>query len=153
MDANRGSAALLIGLLLGQGQPLVYLTGLTAHRAAVGYRGQPKTDVKDAHVIADQARVRQDLGLLRPGDEVAVDLRVLTSRRLDLVNDRTRHINRLREQLLGIFPALERALPRKGRGWLCCWLAIRRRVRPAASVPVALEPGPTSCSFARPKNS
>lgn len=43
-------------------------------------------------------------------------LRILTSRRLDLVNDRTRQINRLREQLLGLFPALERALPRKGRG-------------------------------------
>ncbi|BBC28903.1 Transposase [Streptomyces graminofaciens] len=60
--------------------------------------------------------MRQDLGLLRPGDEVAVDPRILTNRRLDLVNDRTRQINRLREQLLGIFPALERALPRKGRG-------------------------------------
>ncbi|WP_409062484.1 hypothetical protein [Streptomyces sp. SYP-A7185] len=47
---------------------------------------------------------------------MAVDLRILTSRRLDLVNDRTRPINRLREQLLGIFPALERALTRKGRG-------------------------------------
>ncbi|MEN2423815.1 IS110 family transposase [Streptomyces rimosus] len=116
VDTNHGSAALLIGLLLDRGQPMVYLTGLTVHRAAAGYRGQSKTDAKDAHVIADQARMRQDLGLLRPGDEVAVDLRILTSRRLDLVNDRTRQINRLREQLLGIFPALERALTRKGRG-------------------------------------
>ncbi|WP_374200641.1 IS110 family transposase [Streptomyces sp. ATCC 21386] len=116
VDTNHGSAALLIGLLLDQGQPMVYLTGLTVHRASAGYRGQSKTDAKDAHVIADQARMRQDLGLLRPGDEVAVDLRVLTARRLDLVNDRTRQINRLREQLLGIFPALERALTRKGRG-------------------------------------
>ncbi|MGW6793669.1 IS110 family transposase [Streptomyces chartreusis] len=116
VDTNHGGAALLIGLLLGQGQSMVYLTGLTVHRAAAGYRGQSKTDAKDAHVIADQARMRQDLGLLRPGDEVAVDLRILTSRRLDLVNDRTRQINRLREQLLGTFPALERALPRKGRG-------------------------------------
>lgn len=116
VDTNHGSAALLIGLLLDHEQPMVYLTGLTVHRAAAGYRGQSKTDAKDAHVIADQARMRQDLGLLRPGDEVAVDLRIITSRRLDLVNDRTRQINRLREQLLGIFPALERALTRKGRG-------------------------------------
>ncbi len=116
VDTNHGSAALLIGLLLDAGQPMVYLTGLTVHRAAAGYRGQSKTDAKDAHVIADQARMRQDLGLLRPGDDVAVDLRILTGRRLDLVNDRTRQINRLREQLLEIFPALERVLPRKGRG-------------------------------------
>ena len=116
VDTNHGSAALLIGLLLDHGQPMVYLTGLAVHHASAGYRGQSKTDAKDAHVIADQARMRQDLGLLRPGDEVAVDLRILTSRRLDLVNDRTRQVNRLREQLLGVFPALERALPRKGRG-------------------------------------
>lgn len=116
VDTNHGSAALLIGLLLNHEQPMVYLTGLTVHRAADGYRGQSKTDAKDAHVIADQARMRQDLGLLRPGDEVAVDLRIITSRRLDLVNDRTPQINRLREQLLGIFPALERVLTRKGRG-------------------------------------
>lgn len=116
VDTNHGSAALLIGLLLDAGQPMVYLTGLAVHRASAGYRGQGKTDAKDAHVIADQARMRQDLGLLRPGDEVAVDLRILTSRRLDLVHDRTRQINRLREQLLEFFPALERALTRKGRG-------------------------------------
>lgn len=116
VDTNHGGAALLIGLLLDRGQPMVYLTGLAVHRASAGYRGQGKTDAKDAHVIADQARMRPDLGLLRPGDEGAVDLRILTGRRLDLVHDRTRQINRLREQLLQIFPALERALPRKGRG-------------------------------------
>nr|WSZ20640.1 IS110 family transposase [Streptomyces canus] len=115
VDTNHGSAALLIGLLLDAGQPMVYLTGLAVHRASAGYRGQGKTDAKHAHVIADQARMRQDLGLLRPGDEVAVDLRILTGRRLDLVHDRTRQINRLRAQLLEFFPALERALTRKGR--------------------------------------
>lgn len=54
--------------------------------------------------------MRKDLGLLRPGDEIAVDLRTLTARRTDLVNDRTRQSNRIRAQLLEIFPALERAL-------------------------------------------
>lgn len=116
MDTNHGSAALLIGLLLKHGQPMTYLTGLAVHRASAGYRGQSKTDARDAHVIAEQARMRHDLGLLRPGDEIAVDLRILTSRRLDLVNDRTRQINQLRKQLLGICPALERALTRKGLG-------------------------------------
>ncbi|MFI6967258.1 IS110 family transposase [Streptomyces sp. NPDC050255] len=73
-------------------------------------------DIKDAFVIADQARMRKDLGLLRPGDEIAVDLRTLTARRTDLVNDRTRQINRLRAQLLEIFPALERALNLSKKG-------------------------------------
>ncbi len=69
-----------------------------------------KTDAKDATVIADQARMRRDLTVLRPDDERAVELRILTDRRADLNADRTRRINRLRGQLTSIFPALEHAL-------------------------------------------
>ena len=53
--------------------------------------------------------MRRDLQPLRPGDDIAVELRILTARRTDLVADRTRAINRLRAQLLEYFPALERA--------------------------------------------
>ncbi|MGW5214324.1 IS110 family transposase [Streptomyces sp. NPDC004051] len=116
VDLNSGGAALLIGLLLGHDQPMVYITGLTVHRASASYRGEGKTDAKDAFVIADQARTRRDLGPLRPGDEVAVDLRTLTTRRTDLVADRTRQINRLRAQLLEIFPTLERELDLTNKG-------------------------------------
>ena len=110
VDIKHGGVALLIGLLLGHGQPIVYLTGLAVHRAAGAYRGQGKTDAKDTFVIADQARMRTDLGVLRPGDDIAVVLRTLTRRPTDLVNDRTRQINRLRDQLLEFFPALERVM-------------------------------------------
>jgi transposase len=116
VDLNHGGAALLIGLLLSHGQPMAYLTGLAVHRASATYKGEGKTDAKDAFVIADQARVRRDIGLLRPGDEIAVDLRTLTTRRLDVVFDRTRQINRLRAQLLEIFPALERSLDLVNKG-------------------------------------
>nr|WP_169810057.1 IS110 family transposase [Streptomyces hygroscopicus] len=116
VDLNSGGAALLIGLLLSHDQPMVYITGLAVHRASGSYRGEGKTDAKDAFVIADQARMRRDLGPLRPGDEVAVDLRTLTTRRTDLVADRTRQINRLRAQLLEIFPALERTLDMTNKG-------------------------------------
>ncbi|WP_435863351.1 IS110 family transposase [Streptomyces mirabilis] len=116
VDINHGGAALLIGLLLSHDQPMVYMTGLAVHEASTAYRGQGKTDEKDAFVIADQARMRQDLGFLRPGDEIAVDLRTLTARRLDLVNDRTRQTNRLRAQLPEFFPALERALNLSKKG-------------------------------------
>ncbi|WUG30195.1 IS110 family transposase [Streptomyces sp. NBC_00459] len=116
VDLNHGGAALLIGLLLSHDQPMAYLTGLAVHRASATYKGEGKTDAKDAFVIADQARVRRDLGLLRPGDEIAVDLRTLTNRRLDVVFDRTRQINRLRAQLLEIFPALERSLDLVNKG-------------------------------------
>jgi transposase len=116
VDLNHGGAALLIGLLIAHDQPVAHLTGLAVHRAAATYRGEGKTDAKDAFVIADQARVRRDVGMLRPGDEIAVDLRTLTTRRLDLVFDRTRQINRRRAQLREIFPALERSLDLTNKG-------------------------------------
>lgn len=116
VDINHGGASLLIGLLISHDQPMVYLTGLAVHRASAAYCGQGKTDAKDAFVIADQARMRRDLGVLRPGDERPVDLRMFTTRRTDLVNDRTRQIKRLRAQLLEIFPALERTLDLTNQG-------------------------------------
>ncbi len=116
VDINHGGAALLLGLLVNHDQHIAYITGLTVHRASAGYQGQAKTDAKDAFVIADQARMRTDLGVLRPGDEIAVDLRTLVGRRTDLVCDRTRQINRLRAQLLEIFPVLERSLDLTKKG-------------------------------------
>ncbi|WP_344315711.1 IS110 family transposase, partial [Streptomyces rhizosphaericus] len=79
------------------------------HHASGAYRGSGKTDAKDAFVIADQARMRRDLQPLVETSEIAVDLKILTARRMDLSADRTRAINRLRAQMLEYFPALERA--------------------------------------------
>lgn len=109
IDLNHGGAALLIALLITDEQRLLYIPSRAIHHASGSYRGDGKTDAKDAAIIADQARMRRDLTPLRPGDEIAVDLRILTSRRTDLVTDRTRAINRLRAQLLEYFPALEQA--------------------------------------------
>ena len=111
VDVPDGGAALLIGLLIARDQELLYISGLAVNRAADGYRGEGKTDARDAAVIADQARIRRDLVPLRPGDEITTELKILTARRADLVADRTRAVNRLRGLLTGIFPALERALP------------------------------------------
>lgn len=116
VDINTGIAALATGLLLNHGQPVAYLTGRTIHQASTTYRGEKKTDARDAFIIADQARIRRDVSMLRPGDDIALDLRLLTSRRLDVVHDRTRQINRLRAQLLEFFPALERALDLTKKG-------------------------------------
>src|SRR5271169_1837097 len=109
IDLNHGGAALLITLLITAEQRLLYIPGRTVYHASGGYRGDGKTDAKDAAVIADQARMRRDLQPLRAGDDITVELRILTARRTDLVADRTRAINRLRAQLLEYFPALERA--------------------------------------------
>jgi transposase len=110
VDLPDGGAALLIGLLVACDQPVLYIPGRAVNRAAGGYRGEGKTDARDAAVIADQARMRRDLAPLRPGDEITTELKLLTARRADLVADRTRVINRLRGLLTSIFPALDRAL-------------------------------------------
>ncbi len=109
VDLNAGGAALLITVLFNHAQQVVYLPGRTVYHAASTYRGSGKTDAKDAAIIADQARMRHDLKPLQPADDISVDLKILTSHRADLSADRTRHINRLRAQLLEYFPALERA--------------------------------------------
>ncbi|MET7356799.1 IS110 family transposase, partial [Streptomyces mirabilis] len=110
LDMTGGEPALLIALLVNHGQELVYIPGIAVNRATDSYRGQGKTDARDARVIADQARMRRDLQPIRTGDEAAIELRLLTEHRVDLVADRTRTINRLRSLLTSMFPALERAL-------------------------------------------
>lgn len=107
-DLNAGGAALLIALLTAHGQRVLYIPGRIVHHAAATYRGDGKTDAKDAKIIADQARMRTDLQPVRGADQVAVDVRLLTSHRLDVIHDRVRAINRLRATLLEYFPALER---------------------------------------------
>ncbi|MGC5655764.1 IS110 family transposase [Kocuria nitroreducens] len=108
-DLNAGGAALVIALLAAHDQQLLYIPGRTIHHAAATYRGDGKTDAKDARIIADQARMRTDLQPVRGADQISVDLRLLTSRRTDLICDRVRAINRLRATMLEYFPALERA--------------------------------------------
>ncbi|MFJ1536565.1 IS110 family transposase [Streptomyces mirabilis] len=110
VDLADGGAALLIALLVNHDQALLYIPGRVVNRASGGYRGEGKTDARDALVIADQARMRHDLNPLRTRDEATVELKLFTARRTDLVCDRTRVINRLRGTLTAIFPALERAL-------------------------------------------
>jgi transposase len=130
VDLTTVEAALLLAVLFSAGQQVRYLSGRAVNQAAAGYRGEGKTDARDAHVIADQARMRRDLPVLRPGEGLVVELRMLTARRADLVADRTRTINRLRQHLTGICPALERAAELTSqRGWV---VLLARYQRPAA---------------------
>lgn len=111
VDQSAGGAALLLTLLWERGQQVLYIPGLSVDRARDGLRGEAKTDRRDALVIAEQARMRRDLKVLEPTDELLAEMRLLLARRRDLVADRSRSTQRLRETLLTIFPGLERALP------------------------------------------
>ncbi|BAC75349.1 transposase [Streptomyces avermitilis] len=110
LDMTGGEPGLLIAVLINHMQELLYIPGRMVNRASDAYRGEGKTDARDARIIADQARMRRDLRPIRPGDEDTIELALLTSRRIDLVAERTRTINRLRSVLTSMFPALERAV-------------------------------------------
>jgi transposase len=116
VDQPGGSAALLLALLWEREQKVLYVPGLTVDRARDAYRGESKTDARDAHVIADQARMRPDLGELAPGEQEIAELQLLLARRRDLITDQSRTITRLRETLVSLFPALERTLDLNSKG-------------------------------------
>ncbi|ANZ42555.1 transposase [Lentzea guizhouensis] len=110
VDLTSGAAGLLVMLLLATGQPVTYVSGQTVNRMAGAFGGEGKTDAKDARIIAETSRMRGDLPRLSVPDQVVTDLAVLTARRADLMNDWVRDVNRLRELLSSIFPALEKRL-------------------------------------------
>ncbi len=116
VDQPGGSAALLLALLWERDQKVLYVPGLTVDRARDAYRGESKTDARDAHLIADQARMRPGFGELKPGEQEIAELQLLLARRRDLITDQSRSITRLREALVSSFPALERALDLNSKG-------------------------------------
>jgi transposase len=116
VDQPGGGAALLLALLWERNYRVLYIPGLTVDRARDAYRGESKTDARDARLIADQARMRSDLSELGAGEQELAELRLLLARRRDLIIDQGRTITRLREALLSLFPALERALDLNSKG-------------------------------------
>ncbi|WP_420076383.1 IS110 family transposase [Streptomyces sp. JL3001] len=115
VDISSRSSALLLALLAAHGQQAVYVPGRTVNRMAGAYRGEAKTDARDAYVIAETARHRRDFATLDVPAQLAADLALLTAHRTDLVTDRVRTVNRLRDVFAGMFPALERAFDYSAR--------------------------------------
>ncbi|MFF7789339.1 IS110 family transposase [Streptomyces sp. NPDC007991] len=154
VDISGTASALLLALLAAHGQQAVYVPGRTVNRMAGAYRGEAKTDARDAYIIAETARHRRDFATIEVPAQPAADLALLTAHRSDLVADCVRMINRLRDVLSGVFPALERAfdysahkgalvlltgfqtppaIRRRGLSRLTAWLA-NRGVRGAPAV-------------------
>lgn len=111
IDQPSSMAQLLLTVAHEGAVPVAYVTGLQMRRAADLYAGQAKTDPKDAWVLADYARRNADrLTWLDVDDELLVELRVLNGRDVDLSHDANRMINRCRDALMSVSPALERAV-------------------------------------------
>lgn len=111
IDVLGGIATLTQAVLLEAGFELVHVSGLAVNRAREGtVGGESKSDPRDARVIADQVRTRQDLRAVVAQTELDIELRLLVSRRRDLAEEQTRRLNRMHDLLSTIFPELERAL-------------------------------------------
>lgn len=109
IDVLGGIARLLEVMLLDAGLAVVHVPGLAvkvARRATRG--GEHKSDPRDARVIADQVRAREDLRQVTAATDEEIALGLLVARRRELVIDQTRRISRLRDLLCSIHPGLER---------------------------------------------
>jgi transposase len=117
LDVVGGIAGLVEAMLAEAGFPLVHVPGLAVNRARQGTAGgEHKSDPRDARVIADQVRIRQDLRPIEPATELDLELRLLVGRRRDLVDAQTQRLSRMHDLLVGIFPGLERCLDLTTKG-------------------------------------
>jgi hypothetical protein len=131
-----------------------HASGQVVNTMSAAYTGEGKTDAKDAYVIAETLRLRRDLPLVDTVTDLTRELALLTAHRSDLIADRVRMINRLRDVMASVFPTLEqqfdysshkgalillteyaspKRLRRLGETRLTQWLR-RRQVRDAARV-------------------
>lgn len=111
IDVLGGIARLVEVMLLQAGLAVVHVPGLavkTARRATRG--GEHKSDPRDARVIADLVRARDDLRVVTLAGDAEVALGLLVGRRRELVVDQTRRVGRLRDLLCSVHPGLERVV-------------------------------------------
>ena len=157
VDVTGTMSGLLLALLAAHGQRVRYVPGRTVNQMASAYRGEAKTDARDAYVIAETLRHRGDLQDVEVATALVTELRLLVTHRTDLVGDQVRMVTRLRDVLSGYFPALERsfdyahsrgalvlltgyqtpqAIRRTGQSRLRAWL-VKRKVRSADQIAAA----------------
>jgi transposase len=83
-------SGLLLALLAAHGQQVRYVPGRTVNQMAGAYRGEAKTDARDArdaYVIAETLRHRGDLQEVEVATSLVSELRLLVTHRTDLVGD------------------------------------------------------------------
>ena len=106
-----GIAGLVVAMLHAAGVDVRHVPGLAVNRARQGTTGgENKSDPRDARVIADQVRTRDDLRPVEQPDELTAEIRLVVARRRDLVGDQTRRLGRLHDLLVSVHPGLERSL-------------------------------------------
>ena len=117
LDVVGGIAGLAQAMLAEAGFALVHVPGIAVNRARQGtVGGENKSDPRDARTIADQVRTRSDLRPIETAAELDLEVRLLVSRRGDIVQAQTQRLSRMRDLLVGVFPGLEACLDLKTKG-------------------------------------
>ena len=122
LDIIGAPSALLPALLARAGQPVHYASGRVVAAMSAAYVGEGKTDATHAYVIAETARLRRDLAVIDADTDLIRNLAVLTGHRADLIADRVRMINRMRDLMTSVFPSLERAFNYSSHKGALVWL-------------------------------
>lgn len=114
VDQPASIGALPVAVAQAMGLDTAYLPGLAMRRIADLHPGSAKTDARDAYVIADAARtLPHTLRSVDIAGPAMADLSVLMGYNDDLRDQVTAGTNRIRNLLLSVHPALERALGAK----------------------------------------
>ena len=117
LDVIGGIAGLVKAMLANAGFTLVHVPGIAVNRARQGtVGGENKSDPRDARTIADQVRTRSDLRPIEAASELDLEVRLLVSRRADIVQAQTQRLSRMHDLLVGVFPGLEACLDLKAKG-------------------------------------
>jgi len=74
VDIVGAPSALLLALLAQAGQQVRYASGRVVAAMSAAFTGEGKTDAKDAHVIAETARLRRDLTVVDHSTDLARNL-------------------------------------------------------------------------------
>lgn len=86
---------------------IAYLPSKTFKKIAETY-GEEKSDCRDAYIIADTSRsAPRVINLIEERSEIIEEIKVLDSRRSDIVKETTASYNRLHDLLLQVSPPLE----------------------------------------------
>lgn len=75
VDLTSSAASLLLTVLALRGQHVVYIPGRVVHTMSVAFPGEAKTDAKDAKIIAEIARTRNDFAVIDVPDSAITNLR------------------------------------------------------------------------------
>ena len=119
VDQVRNIGSLAVSRARRAGLDVAYLPGLAAHEAAKLFRGEAKTDERDAKVMAKTALGVPDALLPVPEPDEALEAaRSLAAQRSHMVSCATRDKNRLRSILLESCPAFEALADLSNPHWL-----------------------------------